>query len=61
MQELEAEEANMWTRKDINDFKESIKKDESDAILKVTLLCIHNISMLTCFRLTLPGGGNLDL
>jgi len=35
IEELEAEEANMWTRKDINDFKESIKKDESDAILKV--------------------------
>ena len=26
----------MWTRKEINDFKESIKKDESDAIIKVS-------------------------
>jgi hypothetical protein len=25
----------MWTRKDINDFKELIRKEESDAIIKV--------------------------
>eukprot|EP00088_Acartia_fossae_P056198 TRINITY_DN6540_c0_g1_i1.p1 TRINITY_DN6540_c0_g1~~TRINITY_DN6540_c0_g1_i1.p1 ORF type:complete len:518 (-),score=176.92 TRINITY_DN6540_c0_g1_i1:283-1836(-) len=35
IEELEAEEANMWTRKDLNDFKESIKNDEWDAIIKV--------------------------
>ena len=31
----EAEEANMWTRKDINEFKDTIRKEESDAIIKI--------------------------
>lgn len=37
MQEMmdEAEEANMWTRKDINEFKDTIRKEESDAIIKI--------------------------
>ena len=35
MQEIEAEEASMWTRKDINDFKETISREEGDAIIKV--------------------------
>lgn len=33
--EIEIEEASIWTRKDINDFKEMIKKEEGDAIIKV--------------------------
>jgi hypothetical protein len=35
LQEPDIEEATMWTRKDINDFKELIRKEESDAIIKV--------------------------
>ena len=35
MQEPETEEASMWTRKDLNEFKDMIRKEESDAIIKV--------------------------
>jgi len=31
----EPEEAQMWTRKDINEFKDAIKKEESEAIIKI--------------------------
>jgi hypothetical protein len=31
----------MWTRKDINDFKELIRKEESDAIIKVGTLRVE--------------------
>ena len=32
----EPEEASMWTRKDITDFKDTIRSEESDAIIKVS-------------------------
>ena len=32
---VEPEEAQMWTRKDINEFKDTIRKEESEAIIKV--------------------------
>ncbi|XP_023334195.1 Golgi resident protein GCP60 isoform X5 [Eurytemora carolleeae] len=35
VQEIEAEEASMWTRKDINEFKETISREEGDAIIKI--------------------------
>ena len=31
----EPEEAQMWTRKDINEFKDNIKKEENEAIIKI--------------------------
>ena len=31
----EPEEAQMWTRKDINEFKDAIKKEENEAIIKI--------------------------
>jgi len=31
----EPEEANMWTRKEINEFKETIRRDEGEAVLKI--------------------------
>ena len=31
----EAEEAQMWTRKEINEFKDSIRKEENDSIIKI--------------------------
>merc|ERR1719435_330265 len=31
----EPEEAQMWTRKDINEFKDTIKKEENEAIIKI--------------------------
>lgn len=31
----EPEEAKMWTKKDINDFKETIRKEEGEAIIKI--------------------------
>lgn len=31
----EPEEANMWTRKEINEFKEAIRRDEAEAVLKI--------------------------
>merc|ERR1712240_494726 len=34
-QEQEPEEAQMWTRKEINEFKDSIRKEESDSIIKI--------------------------
>ena len=32
----------MWTRKDINDFKETITREEGDAIIKVKLVQIFS-------------------
>ena len=34
-QDQEPEEAQMWTRKEINEFKDSIRKEESDSIIKI--------------------------
>ena len=36
LQEMEEpEEAQMWTRKDINEFKDAIRKEENEAIIKI--------------------------
>ena len=34
-EDCDPEEAQMWTRKDINEFKDSIKKEENESIIKI--------------------------
>jgi hypothetical protein len=46
LQEPDIEEATMWTRKDINDFKELIRKEESDAIIKVGTVPVFILSKM---------------